>query len=312
MRPEKSVTWFSSADGKGRIAAYFYQRPDVQPFCVLQIAHGMCEYVARYEDSAGYLAAHGVVVCGNDHLGHGNSVRDAGDLGYFSEKGGRRFALQDMHTMNTRAREAFPQLPLVLLGHSMGSFFSRKYAVQWPHSIDGLILSGTAGPNPLAAAGIALAAATARLRGPRHRSKALQTMAFGSYLARIEDPKTRFDWVSSDEAVSAAYALDPLCNFRFTANGFHELFSALHEVSSPAWAVGVRKDMPVLMIQGDADPVGDYGRGTEKVRGWLRGAGVKRVDYKLYPGMRHEVLNEVGKQQVYEDVLAFLMEWKGA
>ncbi|MDL2323685.1 alpha/beta hydrolase [Ruminococcaceae bacterium OttesenSCG-928-A16] len=303
---ERKSIWFNSADGKNKIAGFFYTCPEVEPFCVLQISHGMCEYIDRYQDFAYFLARNGVVVCGNDHLGHGASASTEDDLGYFTEKGGRKFALQDLHTMNQKAHEAYPHLPVVLLGHSMGSFFARRYAALWPKTISGLVISGTGGPNPLAAAGIAMAGLVAKIKGPRHRSSLVHNMAFGAYLKKIENPKTPYDWISRDEEIVALYANDAKCVFQFTVNGFHELFSALKDVSSPGWAAGINKQMPVYMFAGDADPVGDYGKGVVTVYNWLRDAGVKNVQLKLYPGGRHEMLNETNRAEVYDDVLEFL------
>lgn len=303
--------WFDSSDSRNRVAGYLYSNPYIPPFCVLQISHGMCEYMDRYEEFAGFLAAKGVAVCGNDHLGHGSTVQRSQDFGYFSEKDGRRFAITDLRLMNDKIREYFPGLPIVLLGHSMGSFFARKYVTKWPHTVDGLILSGTGGPNPLAGLGILLANVVAKSKGPRYRSKMVHKLAFGQYLKKIDDPITDYDWLSRDEAIVEAYATDPYCTFMFTVNGFHELFCALRDVSGPGWASLVRRNMPVLMIQGDADPVGDYGRGTAIVRDRLVDAGVRNVEYKLYPGARHEVLNESNRQEVYQDVFAFLLRWWG-
>lgn len=310
-KPEKNAIQFKSADGRSTVVGFVYTCPEVKPFCILQISHGMCEYIGRYDEFALWLAEWGVVVCGNDHIGHGGTAVEA-DRGYFGGKGGHMYALQDMKTLNEMARHQYPGLPLILLGHSMGSFFARKYAALWPGTIDGLIISGTGGPNPLTGVGIAVSRMISATRGERHRSKLLHNMAFGAYLKRIPDAKTPYDWISRDEEIVAAYAADPLCTFHFTANGFHELLSAMRDVSSPRWAVRIRKDMPVLMISGDADPVGDYGKGVAKVRDWLRGAGVKNLEYKLYEGARHEVLNETNRQEVYEDVYAFLQHWWGA
>lgn len=306
---EKKDIWFDSADGASRVAGYIYSCPQVEPWCLVQIAHGMCEYMDRYADFAAFLAQNGAVVCGNDHLGHGGTAADEADLGYFTEKGGRRFAVQDMHRMTTLAKAEYPQLPVVLLGHSMGSFFARRYAALWPEGLAGLILSGTGGPNPLAGFGILMARLAARLRGPRYRSAYIHNLAFGTYLKRVESPKTNYDWISRDEELVRRYNADPRCTFQFTVNGFHELFSALREVSSPAWAAAIPRQLPILMIQGDADPVGDYGRGTAKVRDWLLHAGARHLEYILYPGGRHEMLNEINRDEVYLDVLAFLRKW---
>lgn len=308
-KAEKKDIWFDSADGAHKIAGYFYTNPAVVPFCIVQISHGMCEYMGRYEDFAAFLAASGFVVCGNDHLGHGSSVAGPEDYGFFG-KNGRRAALQDLYTMNRLAREAYPGLPLVLLGHSMGSFFARQYAAQWPATIDGLIISGTGGPNPLAPVGIALAGLLQKLKGPRHRSPLLQSMAFGTYLKKIENPRTPYDWISRDEEIVKAYAADPKCTFLFTANGFHELFSALRDVSSPAWAQKLSKTTPVLVFAGEADPVGNYGEGVQTVYRWLQDAGIQQTALILYPGGRHEMLNETNRAVVYADVLAFLQQWR--
>lgn len=303
--------WFDSSDSRNKVAGYVYTNPYTQPFCVLQISHGMCEYMDRYEPFAAFLTANGVAVCGNDHLGHGSTVGQSQDFGYFTEMDGRRFAITDLKLMNNKIRELFPGLPVVMLGHSMGSFFARKYVTKWPHTVDGLILSGTGGPNPLAPFGIFMAKLVAKIKGPRYRSVKVHNLAFGQYLQKVDDPITNYDWISRDEDIVEDYAVDPYCTFMFTANGFHELFSALRDVSGRDWARLVRRNMPVMMIQGDADPVGDYGKGTAIVRDWLLDAGVRHVEYKLYPGARHEVLNEINRQEVYEDVLAFLRRWWG-
>lgn len=308
QKAERSDISYKSADGRSQVAGYFFQ-PATKPWCIVQIAHGMCEYILRYEEFANYLCQNGVAVCGNDHIGHGASAAEKEDYGYFTAKGGRRFALADMRAMNEKARSRWPGLPLVLLGHSMGSFFARRYAAEWPDDIDGLIISGTGGPNPLVGLGIFLTNTLARLKGPRYRSDFVNNIAFGASLKRIDNPDTPFDWISRDKEIARAYSQDPLCTYRFTVNGFHELFCSLKEVSRPAWAVRLRKDMPVLMIQGGEDPVGDYGKGPATVRDWLRGAGVKNLEYIEYEGARHEVLNETNRQEVYGDVLAFLKLW---
>jgi alpha-beta hydrolase superfamily lysophospholipase len=266
----------------------------------------MVEFADRYLPFAGFLAEHGVAVVAHDHLGHGASTHGEEDYGFFTETDGRRFVAEDLHTMNTIAHARWPGLPVVLLGHSMGSFYARWYAAQWPSTISGLILSGTGGPNPQVNIGIRLARRQIRRQGARHRSKRLQVLAFGSYLGRVENPKTPYDWISRDEEVVAAYAANPLCTFRFTANGYHELFSVLKEVSGPAWARRINREMPVLIFSGDADPVGAYGKGVAKVHRWLANAGVKDLELILYPGGRHEMLNETNRDEVYRDVLAFL------
>lgn len=303
--------WFDSSDSCNKVAGYVYTNPYIAPYCVLQISHGMCEYIERYEEFAAFLAANGIAVCGNDHLGHGSTVQRSQDFGFFTQKGGRRFAVADLRFMNDKIREIFPGLPIVLLGHSMGSFFARKYVAKWPHTVDGLILSGTAGKNPLAGPAAFLTTIIGAAKSGRYRSAFVHKLAFKQYLKKIYQPNTEYDWISRDEAIVEAYAQDPYCTFMFTVNGFHEVFCALQDVTGPAWAKLVRRNMPLMMIQGDADPVGDYGRGTAMVRAWLKDAGVRSVEYKLYAGARHEVLNELNRQEVYKDVCNFLQRWWG-
>ena len=215
--------------------------------------------------------------CGNDHLGHGaTSSGPNGTDGYFAEKDGRKFVLQDLHEMNRLAREAYPGLPVILLGHSMGSFFARMYAVLYPETLHALVLSGTGGPNPLAGVGLALTEAIGRVKGRKHRSKFLNNMAFGQYLKRVDSPDTPYDWISRDKEVVARYAQDAKCTFIFTASAFHELMAILRAVNRPQWAQKVDKRLPVALFAGDADPVGDYGRGVESVYRALKDAGVKR------------------------------------
>lgn len=295
---------FKSSNGRNIVAAWAFTVPQVQPRAILQIAHGMCEYIGRYQDFAAFMAEHGFVVCGNDHLGHGRTSAGPQENGFFGPDG-RQFVLEDMYQLNQQIRKKYPGLPVILLGHSMGSFFSRWFAAQHPEAIDALILSGTGGKNPAASAGIALTALIAKLKGPTYRSKLVDKMAFGSYLKKIQNPKTPYDWISSDEQIVAKYAADPMCTFTFTVNGFHEMLLVLREVSGSDWASRLKKETPVYLFAGDMDPVGNYGEGVKQVFGWIQDAGVQDVKLKLYENGRHEMLNEVECPQVYADVLAW-------
>lgn len=295
---------FKSSNGQNDVAAYIFTCENVQPKAILQISHGMCEYIGRYKEFAGFMAEHGFVVCGNDHLGHGKTSNGPDEDGYFGPNG-RRYVLKDLKRMNEIVREKYPGLPLVLLGHSMGSFYARWFAAEYPDAIDGLIISGTGGRNPAAGVGIKVTELVAGMKGPAYRSKMVDRMAFGSYLKKIPNPDTPYDWICTDKEIVAAYAKDPKCTFMFTVNGFHELLCTLQEVSSPNWAARLKTETPVYLFSGDMDPVGDYGKGVEQVFQWIKEAGVQDVQLKLYPGGRHEMLNEVNRAQVYADVLAW-------
>lgn len=298
---------FASANGKDTVIGYFYEDTTVEPKAVIQLSHGMCEYIGRYDDFAEYLCHNGYAVCGNDHLGHGaTSDGSSGVDGYFGEKDGHEHILRDLRTMNEKAHKRFPHLPVILLGHSMGSFYARAYAARWPGTIDGLIISGTGGPNPLGGVGLLLTNIIGAIKGKQYRSAFVNKMAFGTYLKKIEAPATGYDWITRDKDIVSAYAADPKCTFVFTVGGFHELMTILKKVSSPQWAEKLDKKTPILMISGDMDPVGDYGDGVKKVHGWLQQAGIQDLTLHLYPGARHEVLNETNRAEVYADVLAWL------
>lgn len=298
---------FTSADGKNTIAAYWYQDEAVPVKGIVQISHGMCEYIGRYDAFAAYLCSNGYAVFGNDHLGHGaTSDGENGIDGYFGEKNGREYVLADLHTMNQIAHEKYPHLPLVLLGHSMGSFYARAYAAHWADTISGLIICGTGGANPAAGVGLALTSIIGALRGKTYRSALVNHMAFGAYLKRIEKPNTPYDWICRNEQIVSRYAKDPKCTFVFTVSAFHELMAILKSVSGKSWAASLPKELPIYLIAGEADPVGDYGKGVRQVYDLLRQEEIKSLSISMYPDMRHEILNEIGKEQVYDDVKNWL------
>ena len=296
---------FKSSNGKDTIAGYIYTMPDIAPKAILQISHGMCEHIERYREFAEFMAQHGFVICGNDHLGHGKTSGEEGIDGYFGEKDGRFYVLRDLHTMNLLARKKYPDLPLILLGHSMGSFFARWFAAEYPDAMDALIISGTGGPNPLVNAGIGISGWISSVKGNTFTSKLVNRLAFGTYLKKVPKPRTPYDWISRDEQIVDRYSADPKCTFVFTVSAFHELFSTLKQVSNLQWAQKIRRDLPIWLFSGDMDPVGDYGKGVKKVAEMLRQAGIKDVRLTLYPGGRHEMLNETNRQQVYQDLLAW-------
>ena len=301
---QKSVTSFKSSNGICEVAAYTYICEAVTPRAILQISHGMCEHISRYDAFAQFMAQNGYIVCGNDHLGHGKTSDNKGGIdGYFGDKNGREYVLRDLHEMNNRITKAYPGLPVVLLGHSMGSFFARLYAVTYPDTIAALVLSGTGGPNPLGGAGLLLTSLLAKVKGPQYRSALVNNMAFGAYLKQIPNHRTQYDWISADEQIVDIYQADPKCTFVFTVSAFHELMTILRDVNSPLWASKLNKAMPIYLFSGDKDPVGDYGKGLAIVKKYIEDAGVKDFTFKLYPNGRHEMLNEINRDAVFTDVL---------
>jgi len=296
---------FPSANGKNTVAGYLYTMPDVAPRAVLQISHGMCEYIERYRPMAEFYAAQGIVVAGNDHLGHG-ATSDPKDYGHYGEKDGRRHVLNDLHSMNTLLHNRYPTLPVILYGHSMGSFYARWYAETWPESIKALILSGTAGPSPVNVLGKMLAGFLAKIRGPRAVSQMLVQLSFGQYCKKIENPVSPNAWISRDEAVVRAYDADARCIFPFTAGTYREMLTVLCHVNTRDWARSIPKDLPILLIAGDGDPVGNYGAGVREVWAMLGDAGVQDLTCQIWEGGRHEMHNETNRQEVFEYCLTWI------
>jgi alpha-beta hydrolase superfamily lysophospholipase len=294
---------FESSYNRQPVAGYIVTCPEVAPHAILQIAHGMAEYWLRYEPFARYMAEHGYIVCGHDHLGHGATSGTTYPDGFFAPKNGRDYVVRDIHAMTQLIKARYPGLPLIMFGHSMGSFFVRWASELWPDAQDAAVYCGTGGANPAAPAGLALTSLIGTVRGPDYKSKLIDKMAFGTYQKRIPNAKTSFDWLSTNEENVAKYIQEPKCGFLFTVSAFHDLMEVVQHVNTDAWAEAVRKDMPVLVTAGGEDPVGNYGEGPRETAQRLAVAGVKQVKLQLYPGMRHEILNETGKEQVWKDLL---------
>lgn len=295
---------FSSANGQRELHASCWQ-PEAAPRAVIQIAHGMAEHIARYDDFARFLVEQGFAVFGSDHAGHGKSAADETEYGFFYAQDGWWQAVDDLYALTQQIRGRYPDAPLFLLGHSMGSFMARCYVTKYGDALTGAIFMGTTGPNPIAGMGM-LVAKLERLRlGPKGRSKLLDTLAFGSYNKSYPQKRTDFDWISSDEAAVDAYIADPASGFLFTTTGMHDLLTGVRAISAKDWADKVPKDLPVLLVSGEQDPVGQMGEGVRKVARQLEEAGVQ-TQLRLYPEARHEVLNERNKAEVYADIAAWI------
>ena len=304
-QPNCEPLQYPSADKNHIIAGYLYTLPGAAPRAVIQISHGMCEYIGRYRHLIDFFTAQGFAVAGNDHLGHGASAPPE-DRGHFADKNGYRCILADLKTMNDKLHQRFPGLPVVLYGHSMGSFFARWYAELWPDTIDALILSGTAGPSPRNLLGLALARVTAAVAGQRYHSALIIRAQTGSYCRRIPDAVSHNAWISRDPAVVAAYDADSGCQFNFTAAAYRDMLTALTHVSSRKWAASLPKDLPVLLVAGTDDPVGDYGSGVREVYARLGDAGMQDLTCQIYEGGRHEMHNETNRAELFADELAWL------
>lgn len=275
---------------------------------IVQIAHGMAERKERYEEFASFLAENGYAVFVHDHIGHGESVESDDYLGFFGEEDGWKNLVKDCNTVIKYAKETFENKPVVLFGHSMGSFVARAYTEMYDLDLKAAVFCGTSGPNPAAGIAVKLADAVAKGKGNLYRSELINTLAFGAYNKKFKPQRTDFDWLTSDNEIVDKYVADKYCGFLFTACGYRDLFSVLKHVSNKNWYKRVRKNLPILLISGDADPVGEYGNGVKQVVADLKKTGHNDVEFILYKGMRHEILNEVERANVMNDVLKWLEE----
>lgn len=276
------------------------------PKAVLMIAHGMAEHSARYDEFATYLAENGFVVCMNDHAGHG---RSAIVKGHFADENGWECVVSDLKNLMGEVSAMYPGLPLCLMGHSMGSFLARCYIVRYGQELTACVLCGTMGENPALGFARTLANLQIKLKGPRSPGKLIDKLSSMGYLKNIENPVNKHAWLSTTDENCIAYASDPDCGFVFTAAGYRDLFTGLTEISAPTWAPRVPKDLPIFLIAGDKDPVGENGKGPTLVAEKLKAAGVKDVRLTLYEGKRHELLNESNNREVFSDILHWLSQY---
>ena len=283
---------FPSADGKTAIHAVEWL-PEGAPRAVLQIAHGVSEYVLRYEDFAGYLTERGFAVVGNDHLAHGLSVSDGAPRLYFGPKGSWNWVVEDMEQLRKLTHRQFPNLPYFLLGHSMGSFLTRTYLIRYPGTVKAAVIMGT-GWQPQAAitGGLALANAIAAVSGENATSELVTELAFGSYNKLFAPNRTKVDWLSADESNVDDYIADPLCGADATVGLFRQMLHGIRFNQRQSHLRQMDREMPVLFVAGDKDPVGSCGKGVRQTYDAFRSAGMRDCTLKLYPGLRHEILNE--------------------
>lgn len=308
MNYTKGEHTFLSSDGEHQIKYYVYV-PNGDIKGMFQISHGMCEYIERYEPFIDFLTGKGFLVFGNDHLGHKGSVKTPSDLGYMGREGGWKHMYEDVHTLSKMMKKEYPDLKLFLFGHSMGSFIARAVMANYISDYDGVIICGTSGSNPMAAMGLGLIRFLRFFRGDRAKSMLVTKCSFGNYNSRYQDVKTGVEWLTRDTKVQEVYINDPYCNYTFSLAAYNDLLSVLSYVSTDNWYNLIPEDIPLFVISGDMDPVGNWGEGIREVDEKLRKKERKHYSMKLYPEMRHELLNEIGKEEVYEDILSWLIKY---
>ena len=295
---------FPSTSGLCDIFAQSFIPDNGNVKAVIQISHGMTEHSDRYIPFAEKLCEAGYAVFTNDHLGHGRSVKDDSMLGFFGSEKGYMNIVNDCKKLTEIAKAEYPDVPYFFFGHSMGSFIARCYTKYYGDGIDAAVYCGTSGPNPGAGIGISIASLLIKAKGEMHRSKFINSVAFGTYNKKT-DKKTEFDWLTKDEKIVQEYIADKYCGFLFTAAGFRDLFSVLNEVNANNWYNSFNKSLPVLLIAGEDDPVGSYGLGVSAVYYDLLETEHTDVTLKLYPNDRHEILNETDRNEVMD----YLVSW---
>jgi alpha-beta hydrolase superfamily lysophospholipase len=279
--------------------------PDKSPLGIIQIVHGMSEHKERYYDFMGYLADHGYIVIIHDHRGHGDSIRDKDDFGYMYDETGN-FIVEDVHLITMWVKKQFPDLPIVLFGHSMGSLVVRKYAKKYDRDLDGLIVCGSPSKSRNINLGLWLIRQGMKKYGDHYRSNFVNNLATGKSNKKFDDGTSKKLWLSSNRDSVQLYDDDPKCGFVFTLNGFLNLLLLLKSVyDKSGWRLA-SPNLPIFFIAGADDPVIINERAWKKSIKFMKKLGYANVSCKLYPGMRHEILNETDNRQVYSDILNWI------
>lgn len=271
---------------------------------IFQIVHGMTEYIDRYDHLMSFLAENGYVTFGYDHLGHGKTARNDNELGFIAHKDGWKYLVNDCIAFGEAIKKMYPMLPLILMGHSMGSFISRLAVENSPQLYQKFIICGTSGPNPLSKIGLYFAKFKKLINGEKHISKTIYNLAFGSYNKNFEG-LSEYDWLTKDREVINKYSNDKFCTFKFTLSAMIDLMELLSNSNRKKWFVNFKKDLPTLIISGEDDPVGDYGKGVTLVYRKLKEQNAN-VNIKLYKNCRHEIHNDSCKDEMFADILEFL------
>ena len=303
----KKELYFDSADGKSKIYAVQYIPAEEKIVGVIQMVYGMAEHIGRYAGFCETMARKGFVVTGHDYQGHGKTWQEGDVTGYFCEQDPSAVMIEDVRALHKLTAEAYPEAPYILIGHSMGSFLVRNYVSCYGEEISATILLGTGEQSKtLVGFGKFMNGILKFLFGTKHKSKFLNHLSFGSNIKRFEPARTPSDWLTRDAEVVDRYNADPMCGFLFTANGFDALLGLISRMNRAEVVEKIPKELPVLILSGTMDPVGDFGKGPEKVYELLKKAGLERVAIRLYEGARHELLNETNREQIMNDIYEWI------
>ena len=295
---------FLSTDGKTQLHGMRWEPEGGSVRAVLQICHGVAEHIARYDAFARYLNGLGIAVVGHDHLGHGLSLPEGGTPVYFGAGNTWNTVVDDIYVLHQRIRLWYPDVPLCIMGHSMGSFLTRTYLIRYPGTVKAAVIMGTGWqPKAVIAGGMAVARAVGAVVGENGTSDLVTNLAFGAYNKLFAPNRTSCDWLSADEGNVDAYMADPLCGADATVGLFRQMLSGIRFNQKLSNLRQMDPRIPVLFVAGEKDPVGDCGNGVRRTYQEFRRAGVQDCTLKLYPGLRHEILNEKAQQQqIFEDI----------
>ena len=295
---------FLSSDGKTQLHGMLWEPEGTEPRAVLQLCHGVGEHIARYDGFARALNAQGIAVAGHDHLGHGRSLPEGGTPVYFGAGNTWNTVVDDIYVLHQRLKQRYPHTPLCIMGHSMGSFLTRTYLIRYPGTVKAAVIMGTGWqPKAVIAGGLAVAKAVGAVVGESGTSDLVTNLAFGAYNKQFAPNRTSCDWISADPDNVDAYMADPLCGADATVGLFRQMLLGIRFNQRLSNLRRMDMQLPVLFIAGEQDPVGDCGKGVRRTYQEFRRAGVQDCTLKLYPGLRHEILNEKAQQQqIFEDI----------
>ena len=301
----RKEAYFNSSNGQTRIRTLIWQDEELTPIGVVQLTHGMAEHIARYDEFARFLASNGFVVCGNDHLGHGKSINNRSELGSMGAVNGDKRLVDDMHILTKIMKKRHPDLPYFLFGHSMGSFCARVYAAHFGDELNGLIICGT-GDTPSALSVVSSGIdKLVEKHGYMKKLDYLADIMNRGFSTLCPDRSSPLAWLSENAENRLAYSNDDLCGFTYTLGGYRDIYRLMCEACDDRWPYRLPKNLPIMVISGAQDPVGMNGKGVLSVADSLVMAGFDPTVI-LYPGMRHEILNETEREIVFNDVLEFL------
>ncbi|MBQ1412165.1 MAG: alpha/beta fold hydrolase [Clostridia bacterium] len=299
---------FPSTDGQHMLKGKLYL-PEGAPKAIFHVVHGMTEHIGRYDGFLREMAEAGYLCVAYDNLGHGNTAKDDSELGYIAKRDGYKKLIADVNAVGNLMKQAYPGLPYYLMGHSMGSFIVRLATATYPDLPDKLIIMGTGGPNPASKAALGIINLIKCFKGDRHISPFIEKTAFGEYNKGFGDGSNG-DWLSKNPEVRRVYNADKFCNYHFTVSAMHDLVKLNDLTNSGKWFKTMKKkcrSLPILMVSGAEDPVGEHSKGVTTVYNKLKKKGMN-VTIKLYPDNRHEILNDTAHDEAVADILAFLSE----